>query len=485
MTQPSPVVDATDDALDPSTAAAGSPLPRSTPEAQGVDSATVAGLLDAFEAAGLELHSLMLLRHGHVVAEGWWAPYAPDGLHLLYSLSKSFTSTAVGLAVEEGLLGVDDLVTSFFPDEVPAEVHPRVAQLRVRHLLSMATGHHEDTLDRAMQLDPAEPLRGFLALPPDSEPGSVFAYNNGATYTLGAVVQRVTGQTLTAYLTPRLLEPLGVTASAWHEHPPGRELGFSGLHLTTESIARFGQLHLDDGVWAGRRLLPPGWVAEATRVHTPNPAEPNPDWQQGYGFQFWRSRHGYRGDGAYGQFCLVLPEQDAVVVTTAQTENMQGVLDAVWAHLLPAFDTTTPEQDDALARRLAALALPADGSGLTGSTLPGTRAEVRVERVVPDPAGGWLVTLDDRHGSQDPHSITVAAGDGEWRVGSVDLAGGRRLEVAASARTGPAGMVVQLVFLQTPHRLVLTLDSGSLVASAHWQTVPLHPASGLAVIEHG
>ena len=124
-------------------------------------------------------------------------------------------------------------------------------------------------------------------------------------------------------------------------------------------MARFGQLYLDDGVWQGVRLLPAGWVAEATALHTPNPGEPHPDWQQGYGYQFWQSRHGYRGDGAYGQFCLVLPEQDAVVVTTAATENMQGILDAVWAELLPAFDGPGSAADDhRLAARLAALALP-------------------------------------------------------------------------------------------------------------------------------
>ena len=214
------------------------PLPRSRPADVQVASTGIDAFLDAVETApDIELHSLMVLRHGHVLAEGWWAPYRPDGLHLLYSLSKSVTATALGLAVAEGLLDLDDTVVSHLPELAGVATHPWSRSMRLRHLAAMATGHHEDTLDRAVQLDPAEPLRGFLALPPDSEPGSVFAYNNGATYTLGAVLQRVTGQTLTAYLTPRLLEPLGVSASAWHEHPPGRELGFSGLHLTTESIA--------------------------------------------------------------------------------------------------------------------------------------------------------------------------------------------------------------------------------------------------------
>src|SRR5687768_5491965 len=153
--------------------------------------------------------------------------------------------------------------------------------MQVRHLAAMASGHVEDTLDRIVRLDPAEPVRGFLALLPEQQPGSVFAYNNGAAYVLGAIVQRVTGQTLLAYLRPRLLDPLGIGPGYWHQHPEGREQGFSGLHLRTEDIARFGQLYLDDGIWRGERLLPEGWVAEASALHTPNPAEPNPDWRQG------------------------------------------------------------------------------------------------------------------------------------------------------------------------------------------------------------
>jgi len=455
------------------------PLPRSTPADQDVSSAGVEAFLDAVEAdPRLELHSLVVLRHGHVVAQGWWAPYGPDELHLLYSLSKSFTATAAGLAAAEGLLDLDDTVVSHLPDLAAAATHPWTRSMRLRDLAAMASGHHEDTLERARRLDPDEPVRGFLALPPDAEPGSVFAYNNGATYTLAAVVQRVTGQTLTDYLRPRLLEPLGITRSAWHTHPEGRELGFSGFHLTSEAVARFGQLYLDDGVWQGRRLLPEGWVAEASRVHTPNPAETNPDWQQGYGYQLWRSRHGYRGDGAYGQFCLVLPEQDAVVVTTAQTEDMQALIDAVWAHLLPGMGAPTPERDEALAARLGALTLPTDGSGLRGTDSPDAASDLRVTAVAADPAGGWRLTLDD-----GTEQVELLCGDGTWRATSAVLAGGRTLELAATGTTEDGALVVQLVFVQTPHRLVLRTDPAGGTSTARWQTVPLHAATlaGLAL----
>jgi CubicO group peptidase (beta-lactamase class C family) len=483
VTQPS-LVDATDDTLDPSTAAAGSPLPRSTPEAQGVDSAAVAGLLDAFEAAGLELHSLMLLRHGHVVAEGWWAPYAPDGLHLLYSLSKSFTSTAVGLAVEEGLLGVDDLVTSFFPDEVPAEVHPRVAQLRVRHLLSMATGHHEDTLDR---LDRERLVSSYLALVPEEEPGAWFTYNNGATLMLSAIVTKVTGGRLLDYLRPRLLQPLGIEEANW-QGIGDLDLGFSGLHLPTEAIARFGQLYLQQGVWQGRQLVPASWVAEATRRQVENPREPNPDWRQGYGYQFWMGQQGYRGDGACGQFCLVLPEEDAVVAITAGTEDMQGVLNGVWERLLPALrQPPQPERPDAedsaagLRDRLAQLQLPAvSGARPAPIDLPWAvpgQDDVPTDGLaissIEEVAEGWRVTVRDGRSS-----FVVGSGYQEWTRSEVEVEPGFRLEVAASAAwTGPVTFTVALDLVQTPHRAVLTCDCATGATSIQWNVEPLGPSS--------
>ena len=213
-------------------------------------------------------------------------------------------------------------------------------------------------------------------------------------------------------------------------------------------------------------------------MHTPNPAEPNPDWRQGYGYQLWRSRHGYRGDGAYGQFCLVLPEQDVVVVTTAQTENMQGLIDAVWEHLLPGVDAVTPEQDAALADRLADLALPADGGGLLGSALPETAVEVEVSAVEDDPDGGWRVTVVE--GGEE---LVVRCGDGRWLRSEVAL-GARRLVLAASGSAAGDRLSVQLVVVQTPHRLVLEVDRAEHRATGRWLTVPLH-RPGLAGLSTG
>src|SRR5215216_3834514 len=336
-------------------------LPRSAPAAQGVDPAAVLAFVDAVEAdPAIELHSLMVVRHGHVVAEGSWAPHTPERTRLLYSLSKSFTSTALGFALQEGRISLDDTVVSHFP-EFDAEItDPRSRSVTLGHLASMASGHNRDMMQEALTGDPQEPVRGFLLVAPDEEPGTVFAYSQPCTYTLAAIIQRVTGMRLSEYLRPRLFDPLGIGEVGWLTWPPGREQGFSGLFARTEDVAKLGQLYLQRGRWGEDQLLPERYVEQATSRQVGTPNEVNVDWRQGYGFQFWISRHGYRGDGAFGQFCVVLPEQDAVVAITAGTEAMQGVLDNLWAHLLPGLGTGGPDgtAQQELDKRLGGLSLP-------------------------------------------------------------------------------------------------------------------------------
>ncbi len=463
-------------------------LPRGTPESQGLASRAVTAFLDEADSIGLELHSLMLLRHGHVVAEGWWSPYTPDGVQLLYSLSKSFTATAIGLAQHEGLLSLDDTVLGFFPERAPRDPHPYLASMRVRHLLSMATGHVGDTLEPIARRYASDWLGGFLALPPEQEPGSIFAYNNGATFMLAAILQRVTGMGLLEYLKPRLLEPLGITAARWDKTPQGLEHGFSGLHTTTEAVAKLGQLYLQRGRWDGQQLLPEAWVEDATQLHIANApltAAPNDapsDWAQGYGFQFWMCRHGaYRGDGAFGQFCLVMPAEDAVLALTSATMDMQIVLDLAWKHLLPALQAQsgplpedTENQQD-LPERLARLALPTVAgarSSPTETTVIGQAyrlellaqpddADGALYRPLPELSGlrlettsaGWALELH-----QGQKSFVLDCGYESWlpaSPGFLDIYPG---PVRTSAAwTADDSLTLKLLYLETPHTLTLNL----------------------------
>lgn len=344
-----------------------SALPRSTPEAEGVSSQQILNFLDAAAASDHEFHSIMILRHGKVVAEGWWNPYQPTLPHTMYSVSKSFTATAVGFAVAERKLSVEDKVVSFFPNEVPNYNDPALSALRIKDLMSMSVGQQPDPTGPVVISD--NWARTFLNTPILHEPGSEFLYNSAATYMLSAIVQQVTGQKIMDYLKPRLFQPLGITGIDWEVSPQGVNTGGWGLRLKTEDMAKFGQLFLQNGVWNGKQILPKAWIEEAAAMKImQNPKatqaqKDSSDWLQGYGYQMWRSRNNsYRGDGAFGQYILVLPEKDAVIIITSETDNMQTELNLVWKHLLPAFQDkklgNNAKVYKQLKTRLASLALP-------------------------------------------------------------------------------------------------------------------------------
>ncbi|MFN0075020.1 MAG: serine hydrolase domain-containing protein [Prosthecobacter sp.] len=328
-------------------AAADKSLPRSTPESQGISSSAVREYIEAADKEINTLHSFMLVRHGQVIAEAWWTPEAADKKHVMWSLSKSFTSTAVGLAVAEGKLGLDDPVLKFFTAEAPANASDNLKAMRVRDLLSMSGGHE---VEPKFPLDQGPSVKAFLAQPVTHQPGTFFRYNTPGTYMLSAIVSKATGQTVLDYLTPRLFEPLGIENPVWDATAEGYSIGGYGLFIRTEDIAKFGQLYLQKGAWNGKQLLTQKWVETATAKHVDNSKAPSgrtSDWQQGYGFQFWRCQNNcFRGDGRDGQICLVMPEHDAVIAITAQTGQMQTELDLVWKHLLPAFTASALPAND-------------------------------------------------------------------------------------------------------------------------------------------
>jgi len=336
-------------------------FPRSSPESQGVNSQAISQFLAAANASGISWHSFMLLRHGHVVAEGWWKPYEPQFVHSLYSLSKSFTSTAIGLLVKEGKLDIHSKVISFFPHDLPSAPGEHLQQMTVRSLLTMNTGHAKDTMP-AMRASKDSWVRTYLAQPVEFEPGSHFLYNTGNTYMLGAIVYQITGQTLEQYLTPRLFQPLGIVGYDWEVSPQGLNTAGYGLRVRTEDIAKLGQLYLQKGRWNGEPLLTESWVNEATSYQTASQVN-NGDWSQGYGYQFWRCTHGfYRGDGAFGQFCIIMPELDAVVAVTGQSPDMQQSMNIIWEHLPGGMQRSALPEHEAgwaeLKKDLAGLELP-------------------------------------------------------------------------------------------------------------------------------
>jgi CubicO group peptidase (beta-lactamase class C family) len=440
-----------------------------------MDAKSVMALLDRLEERSVECHSIMVVRRGRVVAEGWWAPYSPDRPHLLYSGTKSFISVAVGFAVTDGLLRLDDRVADVLDDHVPAQASARARQLTLHHLLTMTTGHRGDALADAWALEPTDLVKGFLRVPVQDPPGTRHAYNNPPSFVLARMVERVTGRSVPDLLDDRLFGPMGVERAEWDRVASGATFGFHGLHLTTEAVAAFGELLLRHGSWRGRQLVPREWVELATRRHVKTVQTADgwrtADWLQGYGYHFWMSRHGYRADGALGQYCLVIPEHDLIVAMTAAASDMRVPLDAVWDCLLPGTaGAGSPEDDRVLAERMRRLSLP----HVTGDSSPGRSATAVIDAsagvsalphgtsVVIEPAdGGWRVRFDTGEIVLD-----IDMGHGTWRE-SAPLG---RPVVAAGAWQGPA-FVADLYVITSPSRVRLVAAANRGLAT--WNIAPL------------
>jgi CubicO group peptidase (beta-lactamase class C family) len=321
-------------------------LPRSTPEEQGVSSKAITRFLDKIKEQELEFHSLMIVRHGHVIAEGWWYPYGSDREHMLFSLTKGFTSIAVGFAIEEGLLALEDPLVSFFP-EIERKQTSEFRDIQVRDLLTLSVGHEKATMGWDLQQIKGSWVKYFINTPLEHEPGTRFLYNTSATHMLSAIVQKSSGLRLMDYLEPRLFVPLGISKPYWQVSPEGHNTGGHGMSLKTEDVAKFGQFLLQKGLWEGKQLLPKKWIEEATSFQIANGDNEEDDWQQGYGYQFWLCRHGaYRADGAFGQFCIVIPNKEAVVIITSASHDGSRVLNLVWEYLLKAMETGPLPVDD-------------------------------------------------------------------------------------------------------------------------------------------
>lgn len=331
-----------------------------TPESVGVPSTVITQLLENLRRAGTEVHSFMLLRYGKVYAQGWYRPYAPEIPHIMFSFSKSFTSTAIGFARQEGILSLDEKLVDLFPELLPENPCENLKACTIAHLLMMGCGHEKE-ID-SLGSDP-DWVKLFLHQPFPHVPGTHFLYNTAGTNMLSAILQKKTGQTLTEFLQPRLFAPLGIQDAKCTVMENGVEAGGFGYKLKTEDMARFIEFVRCKGNWQGQQLLDCDWFDLATSTQISNSSGGSPDWQSGYGFQFWRcSQPGvFRGDGAFGQYGIVIPEQEAVLVMTSCEMNMQNTLDVIWNTLLPAFENA-PLQADAKAQsilsfRLSQLAL--------------------------------------------------------------------------------------------------------------------------------
>ncbi len=338
---------------------------RAVPVQEGVSAVGLSAFIKALDRSGASMRGFMLLRHGKLIAERFWEPYTAEDKNWVYSISKSFTSTAVGFCFDDGLLCPDDLALSFFPEIDPASCSENARRIRLRDLLSMTSGHAEDPTVKMMFSPPENWEKLFFGLPIEKEPGTYYIYNSAASYILSSVVTRVTKTKTFDFLKTRLFEPLRFQNVAGDETPSGVFTGGWGLMIRLEDLAKLGQLYLNKGVFDGKHILSEKWVEMASGVQSDNGAahranEPA-DWRQGYGFQFWRCQHNaFRGDGAAGQYCVVMPDYDAVLALMSETPDMQEILDIVWDCLLPAMDMMSSPRERALSGAKITLSRDAD-----------------------------------------------------------------------------------------------------------------------------
>lgn len=460
-------------------------LPRTSPEEAGVSREAIGKLVEQLDPLGT--HSLLVLRHGAVVAERFWAPHTPERPHMMFSVSKTFTSMAVGLAVAEGLLTVEDRVVDLLPDDAPAAVGDRLAALRVRHLLTMTSGHDRDSMDFVEGIE--DWPRAILATPHALDPGSRFVYDTGATYLLSAIITRLTGQRLLDYLTPRLLAPLGIVGATWEQDPRGIDTGGFGLAVTTEDMAAFGQLLLQRGRWGDVQLLPADWVDTAmSNLVDSAPQGWAVDNSIGYGYQMWQCQPGCaRADGAFGQFIVVWPEHDAVIAITSGTARTQEQLDAVWACLGVAFGPSNPLAAPDGAVDLGdplALAVPR-GEDWTevGALVEGRTYGLDQDVAFPDPLEAappvrtFAVRRDGDAVVLDAGPLSCRAAYGRWAETTGDELGrplsaayawtdGSTLEVRVAGLGTPFVWTVRLAFAADAESVDVTIDQNvSFVAT--------------------
>ncbi len=330
-------------------------LERSSASSQGVDPVAVTRFIDSLlSVPSTDIHHVMVVRHGKVIAEAHPEPYRAEDAHTLYSASKTFTAIAVGIAVGENRLRLTDRVATFFPDKLPAVVSDDLAEMTVRDLLIMASGIKADYSQ--IRRSTSDWIATWLGEGLTYKPGTYFHYDSMCSLVLAAIVQRVTGESMLDYLKQHVFGPMHITEADWEQSPEGVNTGGWGLRLQTESLAKAGILMLNRGEWQGEQLVPSEWIDEMVTPHinyaTYKPGDAPTEGNQGYGYQVWRCKNprAYRADGAFGQYVVCIPEADMVVVITGMSHKGHDELACIWKHLMPGVDNVSGTSDKAQAK---------------------------------------------------------------------------------------------------------------------------------------
>lgn len=368
-------------------------IPVCTPEAVGIPSDAVCRMITRLSLTGFPMHSLLLLRRNRLAVEAYYAPYHRSHLHRMFSISKSFTSMAIGLLADEGRIRLDDPIISYFPEYAPADPHPYLRAMTIRHMLKMQTCYKATTY----KLDMAKNwVESFFTTQPDHMPGTIFNYDTSASHTLCALAEKLTGKPMLTYLKEKALYQAGFSEESYMIADPfGVSMGGSGLMATPLDLAKFALLIQNEGRLGGEQLLPAWYIKEATSFQTPTLHKgPTLEERQGYGYQFWLTRHGgYVCYGMGGQLIIFLPDQDLICVTTADTQDMDGgnqfIYNALYEEILPHLSADPLPEDPEALKRLSDLCSSLQIPPLPGNLSSPLAHEIsgKTYRMEPNPAG--------------------------------------------------------------------------------------------------
>ncbi len=424
-------------------------LPRARPAEAGVDAHLLEGFLDALAVGGIDLHSLVLHRKGSIAAELYTWPYGPERPRVMHSVAKSFTACAIGMALAEGKFALTDKVVGFFPDHLSGAPAENLAAMTVEDLLTMRTGHAEETSGSRWRGLRSSWIAEFFKIPVVHRPGTVYKYTSAASYMLSAILTRTTGETLHDYLRSRLFEPLGISGETWDLGPDGINPGGNGLSCKTIDILKLGVLHAQKGLWHGRRLLAESWIERATRAHSPG----------GYGYH-WMSGpgHSFSAMGVFGQLVVVFPDHEATLALTSAVNGINActrtLLPLVNRHFPQILSDCAGDPDAAEARLQERSRRAAQIAPVTSCALPPERLRGALKyRVDPNPLGISSLQLSL---ASDACELRLRAGDGDGDGAHMIRMGlGRWIESAADV---PAQ--------QLHHGYAMR--SARVVASARW-----------------
>lgn len=481
------------------------PLPRATPESQGVPSEAISALIDRLEEQNGMVHSYMLIRNGKIIAEGHWAPFNAETPHALYSISKSFVSMAIGFAVNDRLLSLDDKVAKFFPEEAKANGDIRLKDMRVRDLMAMASGQKSDTFKAMCNSAPGEAAKAFFKMPMEREPGQTFRYMSGNTTMLALIHAKATGEKdLISYLKPRVFDKLGINATYWPRLKDGTTvIGGSGFELKSEDLAKICLLLQQNGIWLGERILPLWWVKQATSLQTPygnvtdsvlalhgansgGAAKPD-DWQLGYGWQLWMGHHeSFRLCGAFGQIGAIIPSKNLIFVSNAggRSSNKPS-LNAFYDTILPSLSEQPLPENPADLKKLRDRSANLNLATPKGAAAPSEQAANAFTIVKSETPNALAITsfgydtktktltIENRFGKQ-----SLCVGGGEWVSGSFTaednhsetinrIPGGKQIVATAGGWTHPERLAIRIHFIRSPAILdiVFEMQDGKALVS--------------------